>query len=162
MLKDKSIGIIPFFRTRNGYKFLVIQQVFGDWIFPKGHLISGETDIQTAIRELYEETNIDNCTIINGFKYVLKYSFEKQGEKTEKEVVFFLGLVKDIDALTKTSIKNSKGEVINLKWLSYKSTLEQLTHKNQREMLKKVFEYLETHSSELGNFVGYEKKSISK
>lgn len=162
MLKDKSIGIIPFFLDRKSYKFLVIQQVLGDWIFPKGHSIFEETDDQTALRELYEETNIDKCAIINGFKYVLKYSFEKQGEKTEKEVVFFLGLVKDIDALTKTSIKNSKGEVINLKWLSYKSTLEQLTHKSQRKMLRKAFEYLETHSSELGNFLGYEKRSISK
>lgn len=161
MLKDKSIGIIPFFLNKKGYKFLVIQQDLGDWIFPKGHSIFKETSVRTALRELYEETNIDNCAIINGFKYVVKYSFEKKGQKIEKKVIFFLGLVKDSDVLTKTSVKNSEGEIIGLKWLYYRNTLKQLTYKNQREMLKKAFKYLKTHLSKLDNFVGYGRKSTS-
>ena len=40
-------------------KVLLVQQHQGFWGFPKGHVENGETEIQTAIREVKEETNID-------------------------------------------------------------------------------------------------------
>jgi 8-oxo-dGTP pyrophosphatase MutT (NUDIX family) len=141
MIKDKSIGIIPFSRARNGYRFLLVKQNLGDWIFPKGHSIPGEADTQTVVRELFEETNISNFTIVDGFRYVLKYFFDRNEKVVEKRVVFFLGLVDNSNVL-KISPKNSRGEVVNLKWLPYKKALKKLTYKNQRTMLKEAYHYL--------------------
>jgi DNA polymerase len=158
-IKDKSIGIIPIFYEKNKYWFLIIQQSLRDWIFPKGHPISGETDTQTALRELYEETKINKCTIIDNFKYELNYSFKRQGVIVEKQVIFFLGLVDISNISTIISLENSAGEVLDLKWLSYDDALKQLTHKNQQEMLKQVFKYLKNNTSiQSYNFINNEQK----
>ena len=38
----------------------------GHWDFPKGHIDDGETEIQTALRELEEETGIANVDLVEG------------------------------------------------------------------------------------------------
>lgn len=141
MKTDQSIGIIPFFKEKNEYKFLIIQQVFGDWIFPKGHSIGRETDKQTVSRELYEETNITKCNIVDGFNDMVTYSFNKNGNTIEKKVTFFLGLIDNIEAKI-ISAKNSSGEVINIGWFSYEDALTKLSHDNHKKMFMKAFKYL--------------------
>lgn len=57
MKKDISYGIIPFIMNENGeYEFFTIYQKEKYRGFPKGHKEGEETDIETAIRELREET----------------------------------------------------------------------------------------------------------
>lgn len=46
----------------NGNTILSISR-FGYWDFPKGHVESGESDIQAAIREVMEETGIDELSL---------------------------------------------------------------------------------------------------
>jgi 8-oxo-dGTP pyrophosphatase MutT (NUDIX family) len=41
----------------------------GQWDFPKGHVEKGETDIQTAIREVMEETDIDEVSLCKDLGY---------------------------------------------------------------------------------------------
>ena len=53
--KEKSCGCII---IENG-KVLLIQQTKGHWGFPKGHVEAFETESETAIREVKEETNLD-------------------------------------------------------------------------------------------------------
>jgi len=44
----------------------------GNWGFPKGHIENNETKEETAIREVFEETNV-NIRIIPGFERLIKY-----------------------------------------------------------------------------------------
>ena len=53
--KEKACGCII---IENG-QVLLIQQTEGHWGFPKGHVEEGETELETAIREVKEETNLD-------------------------------------------------------------------------------------------------------
>ena len=62
MKYEKSCGAVIF----DGDKVLVIQQVKGHWGFPKGHVENGETEIETALREIKEETNLDVEIISRG------------------------------------------------------------------------------------------------
>ena len=55
MKYEKSCGAVIF----DNDKVLVIQQVAGHWGFPKGHVEQGETELETAKREIKEETNLD-------------------------------------------------------------------------------------------------------
>ena len=55
MKHEKSCGAVI---IKNN-KVLVLQQVAGHWGFPKGHVEKGETEVETAIREIKEETNLD-------------------------------------------------------------------------------------------------------
>ena len=56
--KHHSIGIILFFRSPRKIKYLLLKQHQGHWGFPKGHIEKGEKYIETAVRELKEETGI--------------------------------------------------------------------------------------------------------
>ena len=55
MEKEKSCGAIII----KNKKVLLIQQTDGFWGFPKGHVEQNETEEQTTIREVKEETNLD-------------------------------------------------------------------------------------------------------
>jgi len=129
-------------KNKNGYKFLIIQQIFGDWIFPKGHSIGKETEVQTVLRELYEETNIKNCKIIESFREIIKYTVDKNDGNIEKRVSYFMGEV-SVNEAKKISVKNSGNEVINIDWFSYEEALKKLSHENHRILLLKVLNYLE-------------------
>jgi len=139
MIKDKSVGIIPVRKDVSGFSFLLIHQVVGHWAFPKGHPNPGETEQETASRELFEETGLPDTTycILDDFRYVQHYSFDKDGEIIDKEVVFFLGLVDN-----PAEIKILPDEVQNFAWLSFTASIERLTYKDSHDMIVAAYEHI--------------------
>jgi bis(5'-nucleosidyl)-tetraphosphatase len=94
MMQDTSYGIIPIVREGNEYKVLVLLHQNGlFWGFPKGHREEGEEPIDTAIRELYEETQLKVINLIDKDPLVERYTFYKQGIQVHKKVLFFLAFV---------------------------------------------------------------------
>lgn len=80
-------------------KFLLMKHA-NRYDLPKGHREVGETDEQTAIRELREETGIqsDDFNLIDNFVFEETYypTYKRfGGEKVEKKLVMFLGVLKD-------------------------------------------------------------------
>ena len=55
--QEKSCGAVVY--NPKKHSFLIIKMLNGNWGFPKGHTEDQETDIQTAIREVTEETGIN-------------------------------------------------------------------------------------------------------
>lgn len=66
------------------------------WDLPKGHVDAGETEMECALRELWEETGIHerDIDIDPGFRFVHKYIVCNErtgGEPRPKTLVIFLG-----------------------------------------------------------------------
>ena len=122
--KEKSCGCII---IKNG-KVLLIQQTEGHWGFPKGHMELGETEIETAKREVKEETNID-VEINKDKRYVLEYTTDKG---IFKEVVLFIA--KKINGDERYQVS----EIKTMEWLTYKDAIDRITYDNTRELLKRV------------------------
>ena len=61
MKREKSCGALVYRVTSNGQKeLLFIKHRHGaHWSFPKGHMEEGENEVQTALREVKEETGLD-------------------------------------------------------------------------------------------------------
>lgn len=77
---------------------------------PKGHREVGETELQTAIRELQEETGIngDDLEIDPTFRFEEVYypTYKRFGkQKVEKKLVIFLGTLKKDKKLVLTEHK---------------------------------------------------------
>lgn len=103
----KSCGILPC-RNINGYEeyLIVFQSGSQSWSLPKGHMERGETEIQTALRELYEETGltaIPDATRSACIEYPLS-------PVSRKKVVFFRGEVTG-EVITR------EGEIERFKWV---------------------------------------------
>ncbi len=124
MKQEKSCGCIII----NEEKILLIQQKQGFWGFPKGHIETNETEQETAIREVKEETNID-VKIEKDYRYKEEYITDKG---TQKEVVYFIA--QKIGG----SLKVQEEEVKTAKWLGYEEALETLTYDDTRSILKQA------------------------
>ena len=59
---ERSCGAIVFRDGEAGESVLMVQHGPGHWSFPKGHVEAGEQDRQTAIREVFEETEIGRAS----------------------------------------------------------------------------------------------------
>ena len=126
MTTEKSCGAVIF---NDEDKVLIVKHNAGHWDFPKGHMEAGETETQTAIREVKEETNID-IDIIEEYRYESHYSPK---ENVEKTVVFFLAKNKS------EKLEKQDAEIANIGWFSYKEALDIITYDNAKELYKKAY-----------------------
>jgi len=87
----KAAGAICYLQDGKKVFFLLLRSAkHGEWGPPKGHAEAGETEIETATRELYEEAGVRRGVFLPGFREAISYTVDKKGKKQSKEVVFFL------------------------------------------------------------------------
>lgn len=110
-------------------KVLMIRQTKGFIGFPKGHVEKKETEIETAIREIEEETNI-KAQLDENKRYTIYYSPKPN---IEKEVVYFLGKVLD-----DKNPKPQQGETEEVLWIDIDKVEDNLSFDNIKEMWQKV------------------------
>lgn len=108
-LLHKSCGVIPYRHTATGKEFLIVLQSNNCWSFPKGHMEAGETETETALRELAEETGLQ-ADLNSDARLVLEYP---TSPITHKQVVLFFGEVRG-------SLTLRKGEIYSHRWVTYR------------------------------------------
>lgn len=135
-----SFGIIPIFRVSAGdILFCVVHHASGHWGFPKGHPNEGESEIETALRELYEETGIIYCKIISAEVFLEKYSFKKDDGDYIKTVKYFLGMASSKEMETPLEFKQ---EIPEFRWLPYGVAKNLLTFPESKGLIDEAFEFL--------------------
>ncbi len=131
MITEKSAGAIVFHRSEQ-LEYLLLFSNF--WGFPKGHIERGESEQDAALREIREETGLD-VKLIEGFRAVDDYWYQRKGERIKKQAVFFLAEATNRDS--KISWEHEE-----MAWLSFDEAIERLKFKNLREILTKANEFL--------------------
>ena len=139
--REKSCGAVVYNSERQ--TFLIIKMLNGNWGFPKGHTENQETDIQTAIREVTEETGI-KIEILDGFKKSIKYI---PFPEVLKEVIFFIGITKE------EKVTIDKNEIEDYMWCSYEEALKMITYKPQRDVMESSLQFIK-------NYYGDDKNDI--
>jgi 8-oxo-dGTP pyrophosphatase MutT (NUDIX family) len=133
--KEKSAGVVLFRQGHAPREYLLLDYG-GHWDFPKGHLEKDESDREAAIRELEEETGIDDAELIAGFAEKIRYFFRnRKGKLIDKTVVFFLGRANG-DKVTLSD------EHVGFEFLPYEEARQRLTYPNAREILSRAEEFL--------------------
>ena len=112
------------------------------WDFPKGLVAEGESEAQTARREVGEETGLSEFSFINGFRESLKIFYRFEGDYINKTVIYLLAQATSNDAAISS-------EHIAFEWLNFPDSLEHLSFKNSRELLTKAEGFLNSgHSTD--------------
>ena len=130
----KSCGFIAFKRVSDEILYLIITSNNGDIGFPKGHMEENETELETAVRELKEETNID-VKPISGFREEINYALPAH-PNTRKISVYFLG------ECISEQLLPQEAEVKKAEFLPYETALTALTFSETMDILAKANEYI--------------------
>ncbi|MBQ4514996.1 MAG: NUDIX domain-containing protein [Anaerolineaceae bacterium] len=136
MEKEKSCGAVVFARNEDGgIRYILVQQRSGRYCFPKGHVEGNETEHQTALREIWEETGL-RPRFIPGFRESETYEVRK-APGVFKDVIYFLAETDELPAHPPVS-----DEIHEIRLCSYEESLDLLPTESRRIILTLANDFL--------------------
>ncbi len=130
---EKSCGAIVYRTNSPELEILLIKHRYGGhWSFPKGHVEGDETEKETALREVKEETGL-TIELQDGFRYAVEY-FPRPN--TKKQVVYFLGFAQD------DRTKRQEEEISEIQWVPLRTAHQVVTFRNDKNLIAHAKEFL--------------------
>ncbi|MDD4000281.1 MAG: NUDIX domain-containing protein [Bacilli bacterium] len=122
---EKSCGAVVYKYQGQDILVLIEKMQKGHYSLPKGHSEGAESEVETALREIKEETNLE-VILDTDFRKVIYFS---PSPNCLKEVVFFVG-----EALNDDLIKQEE-EIEELFWVEFDSAVDLLTYENDQKVV---------------------------
>ena len=131
---EKSCGAVVFTWVDGDIKYVIIQSLAGYYGFPKGHMEAGESEKQTALREVYEETGL-TVHILDDFRYVDAYMIPKK-PGVMKQVVYFVAEYEN------QKLRHQPEELQGITLMSVEEALDAFQWESSKKILKEVADFL--------------------
>lgn len=136
MAIEVTSGAVVYRRNPQGqieYLLLESQNKGHFWGFPKGHVEGNESLLETAQREIKEETQLV-LPIDTSFHVYTEYDLPNGNRK---QMTLYTAELKQSE-----DIKLQVEEILNCAWLPYQEARERLTYDNLKELLDQVDAHL--------------------
>jgi len=121
-------------------QILVVNQKHNSWSLPKGHIDLGETAVEAAKREIYEESGLCNLVMIRELGTYQRFKIGKGGvgeDQSEwKTITFFLFQASEQN-LAPVDPENPEA-----RWVDKEEVATLLTHLKDKEFFLKIKETL--------------------
>lgn len=130
MRNEISCGAVVYTMRNGEPEFVIVRSLHGIFGFPKGHMESGETQQETALREIYEETGLQPV-IVNGFQATDEYRIPDSG--ITKQVVYFL------TQYTDQKIQVRKEELMEVSLMDYDTAINVLQYESSQRILREAY-----------------------
>ena len=128
MIIEKSCGAIVFTKDAEGIKYVIIESKEGFFGFPKGHVENNETELETARREVFEETGLQ-VEFLDDFRTEDYYLIQINGESRMKHIVYFLaGFSNQMPVAQET-------ELNGIHLMSYETAMSSLQFESSKRIL---------------------------
>ena len=135
MITEKSCGAIVFTKQNGNIRYVIICSKEGIYGFPKGHIEGTETEEETALREICEETGL-NVQLVDGFRAEDKHTFSINNETRLKHIVYFLGEYSE----QTPSIQETEIRSVHL--MDYKTAMSVFQYENSKRLLTEAHNFL--------------------
>ena len=133
VIREKSCGAVIFCTENGRTRYLIEHMRQGHYALCKGHMEAGETERETAEREILEETGL-NVQVDTAFRETLEYS---PYHGCIKEVVYFIARAGDTDTVPQPE---EVGEIV---WAEAEEAQRLLTFDNDRGIFQNAVRFIE-------------------
>ena len=133
MKYEKSCGAVVFIRWDKEVRYIVVEQLNGVFGFPKGHVKEGETEEETAEREIYEETGLF-VRLIKGFRTETEYPI-RDGAAMKKVVCF---LAESLPGLP----ERQEDEIKSIRIVPFDEAVELVTFEDTKRIFRDANAFL--------------------
>ncbi len=131
MKTETCAGGVVFSMKFNEPHFLLIRgRTSGWWVFPKGHCEDEESLIETAKREVFEETGLTGLKCHEGFSELISFVNHKGNMKNVHHFLFE----------SNTFQEKISQEHIDSTWLKFDEAHKLIDHENQKRVLRRAHE----------------------
>jgi 8-oxo-dGTP pyrophosphatase MutT (NUDIX family) len=134
--RETSAGGVVYRLHEGGALFLLIRDSYQNWGFPKGHLESGERAEDAALREVREETGIDDLAL-RGRIETIDWYFRFRGQLIHKVCHFYL---METGQAT-TNPQHAEG-ITACRWVAYEDARSAISYANARKVLGRAYEMI--------------------
>jgi 8-oxo-dGTP pyrophosphatase MutT (NUDIX family) len=149
MRTDAAYGLIPLWypvESSTVWYYLLIHHQKGHWAFPKGHAEPGETPLETALREVQEETGLQGFQRIDKHPFQEHYEFTaSDGGKITKTVTYFAAWLPPSEQPPTVIVQWE--EVANYAWCRYEDALNLITFEGNRQILRDCETFLKSQAT---------------
>ena len=140
-MEERSAGAVIFKGSAHeGRNYLLLLNA-GHWDFPKGNREAGESELQTVLREVAEETGLAGISIVPGFRRVIEYYYRREGKNVHKQVVYLL-------ARTDVGDVRISEEHQGFGWFRYEEAVQRASFDNSKAILAEAEEHVKSLDSQ--------------
>ena len=134
MQYEKSCGAVVFTHINGELRYVLAQNLEGYYGFPKGHMEAGETEVETALREIREEVGL-SPKLLEGFRTCNEHPLpNKPG--VIKQVVYFLAEYEN------QPIVFQREELLSAPLVSYEEAMDLFVFESSKRILTEAHEFL--------------------
>ena len=133
-MEERSAGAVVFRETGKRRMYLLLQNA-GRWDFAKGGIEKGESELQTVVREVKEETGLQGIRIVPGFRKVIEYFYRRDGKNIHKQVVYVI-------ASTEEEKVRISFEHQGFGWFPYEEARGRASYENSKVTLAEAEKFL--------------------
>lgn len=142
---EKLCGAVTYCNDGGVIKYILIKNLSGHIGFPKGHAENSESELDTAKREVFEETGLKPKFFTNFrhcFGYVAPGEYYCNGKKLmlHKTAIYFIA---EFPTNNIPNIKIQEEEVLNWWFVPYQEALQLLNKNTDRRLLELAHNWIE-------------------
>jgi len=134
--RETSAGGVVYRLHDGSALFLLIKDSYQNWGFPKGHLETGERPEDAAMREVREETGIDDLAL-RGRIETIDWYFRFRGQLIHKVCHFYL-----METSQATTNPQHAEGITACRWVSFDEARSAISYANARKVLGRANEMI--------------------
>lgn len=135
MKTEISCGAVVFTRESGELRYVIVRSLEGFYGFPKGHMEPGESEKETALREIKEETGL-NVSLICGFRTEDSHAFCQDGVLRRKNIIYYLAQYENQLPIAQES------ELRSIHIMDFDSAMQAFQFESSRRILTEAHAFL--------------------